>query len=80
MTTDIVPDGRRSKGIAGRSPGRQAARAAVAALLCLAWALALPGCATYSAQMADLRPRLAAGDFDGALRTIDEHEIGRAHV
>ncbi|MBK9472713.1 MAG: hypothetical protein IPO18_10560 [bacterium] len=76
MTTDIVPDGRRSTGIAGRSPGRQAARAAVAALLCLAWALALPGCATYSAQMADLRPRLAAGDFDGALRTIDEHGGG----
>lgn len=70
--------GRRPPGGAGR-PAVKAVRARAsrrAALLALAWlgaAATLPGCATYSARMADLRPRLAAGDFDGALRTIDEN-------
>lgn len=39
----------------------------------LATALALlSGCATYSSRTAALRPQLAAGNFDAALKTIDE--------
>lgn len=41
--------------------------------LALVAALALlSGCATYSSRTAALRPQLAAGDFDAALKTIDE--------
>jgi uncharacterized protein len=50
---------------------RRAAVALVQATLGLFAVLALSGCATYSAQMADLRPSLASGDFDGALRLVE---------
>ncbi len=41
--------------------------------LCLAAGLLLlNGCATYSAKFADLKPELAAGDFDGALATVEK--------
>jgi len=71
-------DGRRSARNAGRSEwtARGARRSTVAAFLCLLGALTLTGCATYTAKMADLRPRLAAGDFDGALQTIDKNGGG----
>jgi len=39
--------------------------------------LAATGCATYSQKMSDLRPQLAAGDFDGALATVDEQTGGK---
>lgn len=55
--------------------GRSGSAAAAAAVLCLAVA-ALSGCATYSSKMADLRPRLAEGDFEGALETIDKNSGG----
>ena len=41
-------------------------------LLSAAMLAAASGCATYSSRTADLRPRLAAGDFDKALETIAE--------
>lgn len=70
MILDTAPAGRRSAGSAG--PIRRAA----AAVVLLAVLLATGGCATYSARMADLRPELAAGDFEGALATIDKHAGG----
>ena len=81
MTIDTAPGGRRSLGSAGR-PARAARgrrrRLGVAGAACLVLPLLLAagGCATYSARMADLQPRLAAGDFDGALRTIEENGKG----
>lgn len=51
-------------------------RLAAAAFLCALGALALTGCATYTAKMVDLRPRLAAGDFDGALQTVASNNSG----
>ncbi len=35
------------------------------------------GCATYTAKMVDLRPQLAAGAWDEALATVDEHAGGK---
>lgn len=35
------------------------------------------GCATYTAKMVDLRPQLAAGQWDAALATVDEHAGGK---
>lgn len=69
--------GRRSLVDAGR-PVRATAlavRALAYVALCLV-ATTLTGCATYSAKMADLRPRLAEGDFEGALQTIDRNGGG----
>ncbi len=40
-------------------------------VLVLAAVFALSGCATYSSRTADLRPQLAEGDFEAALKTID---------
>lgn len=71
MRDVIAAPGRRPVAGAGR-PAFAARRLVPAALLWLVAAGALTGCATYSARMADLRPRLAAGDFDGALATIDK--------
>lgn len=86
MAVERSCQGRRSPGGAGRAssrrrlPGgggaaRRAVHAAVAAALAalaLAALLALSGCATYSARMADLRPSLARGDFDGALKLVTD--------
>lgn len=81
MNRATATDGRRSGGNAGRSEwltGR-GRRLAAAAWLCLLGTLAQSGCATYTAKMADLRPRLTAGDFDGALQTVEKnsgaHEV-----
>jgi hypothetical protein len=46
-------------------------RGALAGALLLVLA-ACGGCATYSAKMADLRPELVRGDFEGALATIEK--------
>jgi hypothetical protein len=35
------------------------------------------GCATYSSRVADLRPQLAAGDYDAALATVEEGTGGK---
>ncbi len=80
MTIGISRRGRRpARGAGASSAARRALGAAGRAGACLALAallLAGGGCATYSARMADLRPSLAAGDFEGALRTIDKHGGG----
>ncbi len=76
----FAPGGRRPPRDAGPPSGvaraRGAATRAAACLALLAPLLAGGGCATYSARMADLRPSLAAGDFEGALRTIEENGGG----
>ena len=49
-----------------------------AAVLCLAAGLfLLAGCATYTARFADLKPELAAGDFDAALETVEKESGGK---
>jgi hypothetical protein len=48
------------------------ALAALAALIALAALTALAGCATYTARLASLRPDLAAGNYDQALRTLEK--------
>ncbi len=67
MSAHIRSQGRRSPRIAGRLQ-----RAGARLALCVAGACVLAGCAGYSAKMVDLRPQLATGDFDGALKTIDK--------
>lgn len=54
-----------------------AAAPAVLAALAVPAVLAMSGCATYSAKVADLRPDLAAGRFDDALRTVEERTGGK---
>ncbi len=53
------------------SAGRRLIRAAGLSLLAAAL-LCAGGCATYSSKMADLRPQLQTGDFDGALQTVEK--------
>ncbi|MBM4130622.1 hypothetical protein FJ250_06285 [bacterium] len=80
MIPGIAARGRRPRQGVGRSStaarAQGAARRVAACLALAAILLAGGGCATYSARMADLRPSLAAGDFDGALRTIEENGGG----
>ncbi|MFO7653708.1 MAG: hypothetical protein R6X25_07765 [Candidatus Krumholzibacteriia bacterium] len=55
-----------------RTAARTALAGAVAAALLMG-----SGCATYTARMADLRPELAAGDFEGALATLEDRQGGK---
>lgn len=58
----------------------RAARRAAAPPRRLWWVLCLPllaGCATYSARVADLRPDLAAGRYDNALKVVEDNRKGK---
>ena len=79
MLPALAAPGRPPDGGAGRPSFRRAAARARRGCVALALGAALlagSGCATYSARMADLRPSLAAGDFEGALGTIDRNAGG----
>ena len=74
MVNGSIPKrGRRSRRVAGRSGWAARHRPVLALGLCLPL---LAGCATYTAKMADLRPQLAAGEFDAALRTVERNGSG----
>ncbi len=60
-----------------RAPGAVRAAAAYLGAAALAALLPLGGCATYTSRVADLRPSLAAGDFDKALATIESTREGK---
>ncbi len=52
-------------------------RSLARALVLVAAAGALSGCATYSSKLADLRPQLVAGEYDAALATVADKTGGK---
>ena len=64
-------------GGASRVSGPAAVRARAAVAVVLAAVVALSGCATYTARQKGLVDRLAAGDYDAALSTVEKNRRGK---
>ena len=57
--------------------GARVAKGAMLAVVTAALFLSMTGCATYSAKLVDLRPRMVNGEYDLALQTVEKETGGK---